>query len=69
MATGTGKCFACDRAFGPLATPTLVTCTDDQTGYVGYDCYLKIKSAGAAGYQPPKGGPRLYLLSRKPAAA
>lgn len=57
------KCFACDKPTGPA--PQLVTCMDDQTVHVGSDCYRRIKSAGAMGYQPPKGGPRLYLLQYK----
>jgi hypothetical protein len=35
---------------------------ESQTAYVGPDCYKKIKAAGAAGYQPPLGGPRLVLV-------
>jgi hypothetical protein len=56
----TERCFACDKPVG--RTPQLVACKDDQTAHVGIDCYRKIKAAGADGYQPPNGGPRLYLL-------
>jgi hypothetical protein len=55
------KCFACNRPI--LARPCLVQVKDEsQTAYVGPDCYKKIKAAGAAGYQPPLGGPRLVLV-------
>lgn len=54
------RCFACDKPLGKA--PQLVGCKDKQDVHVGINCYRKIKAAGAAGYQPPKGGPRLYLL-------
>lgn len=54
------KCFACDHALGK--NPTLVDTRDAQTVYVGSECLKKIKAAGESGWQPPKGGPRLYLL-------
>jgi len=54
------RCFACDKPLGKA--PQIVGCKDDQTVHVGSDCYSKIKSAGPDGFQPPKGGPRLYLL-------
>jgi hypothetical protein len=53
------KCYACDK---PLKKEFLVDTRDAQTVYVGSECYKKIKIAGEAGYQPPKGGPKLYLL-------
>jgi hypothetical protein len=56
----TERCYACDRKLGKA--PQLVGCQDDQTVHVGIECYRLIKSAGAEGYQPSKGGPRLYLL-------
>lgn len=52
------KCFACDRALG--RNPKQADTRDDQIVSVGSDCYSKIETAGEAGYQPPKGGPRLY---------
>jgi hypothetical protein len=57
------KCFACGKSLGK--TPALVTCADEQTAYVGRECYKLIKAAGKEGYQPPRGGPRLYLLEFK----
>lgn len=53
------KCFACDR---PVTEGYLVGCADEQDVGVGPECYAKIRKAGANGYQPPLGGPRLYLL-------
>lgn len=55
------KCFACDR---PIKNDDgyLVGCADEQDVGVGEDCYRKIRAADEAGYQPPKGGPRLYVL-------
>jgi hypothetical protein len=54
------RCFACDRRLGQSSV--LVEAEDDQTVYVGRDCARKIEAAGEYGYQPPKGGPRLYTL-------
>lgn len=56
----TEKCFACDRA---LASRREARTTDGQRVYVGPDCFARIKRAGPDGYQPPKGGPRLILIS------
>lgn len=58
------RCFACDK---PLLTPAILADTRDaQVVHVGPDCAKKIAKAGDAGYQPPKGGPRLYpIRSRK----
>lgn len=60
------KCYACGRAFNGEQNRTLVTPADDQLVYVGPECHRKIKAAGVAGYQPPRGGPRLYLIEFKP---
>lgn len=56
------KCFACDR---PLGGPSAraVTLDKAQTVYVGWECYRHILSAGDKGYQPPKGGPRLFAVT------
>ena len=55
------KCFACDK---PLpVNPTLADTRDGQTVYVGPECLRRIRAAGEAGYQPPRGGPRLYLIN------
>ena len=51
------RCFACDR---PCASHAAVT-SDGQTVLVGSECIRKIRRAGAVGYQPPLGGPVLFL--------
>ncbi len=53
-------CFACDRKLG--RNPALVDTRDGQTVFVGSECFKLVKVAGEAGYQPPKGGPRLWLI-------
>lgn len=58
----TGRCFACDRMLGH--NPHLVDTRDAQTVFVGSECFKLIKAAGNKGWQPPKGGPRLYLLPK-----
>lgn len=52
------KCFACNRHI--IADKQTAMTGDGQSVYVGPDCYRKIEQAGAAGYQPPLGGPRLF---------
>lgn len=56
----TERCFACGRTLG--AKPMLVDTRDGQTVYVGRECAKLVVAAGDAGYQPPKGGPRLYPM-------
>jgi len=55
------RCFACDRPLGK--TPRLVDTRDAQQVFVGVECAKHIDRAGDAGYQPPKGGPRLYPIA------
>jgi hypothetical protein len=57
------RCFACDRILGE--TPKLVDTRDGQTVYVGVECFKLVKAAGKKGYQPPQGGPVLWLLEEK----
>lgn len=56
------QCFACDKRLGQI--PHVADTRDDQFVLVGSECYKRIKAAGESGYQPPKGGPRLYLIQR-----
>lgn len=53
------KCYACDRV---LKKPHTVYTGDDggQRQFVGAECFQHVLAAAATGYQPPKGGPRLY---------
>lgn len=62
MDESTERCFACDRKLGKNAK--LVDTRDAQTTLVGRECHKHVSAAGEAGWQPPKGGPRLYLLKR-----
>lgn len=57
------RCFACGRLIGRLAKERMADTRDGQTVAVGADCMKKIEAAGGTGYQPPKGGPRLYPIS------
>jgi hypothetical protein len=56
----THKCFACDKKLGK--NPVLVDTRDAQTVFVGRECFKLIKASGDKGYQPPKGGPRLWTI-------
>ncbi len=53
------KCFACDRVL-KNETHRIIETVDGDFFYLGPDCYRKIVAAGEAGWQAPKGGPRLY---------
>lgn len=54
------RCFACGRPLG--RSPALVDTRDGQKVFVGRSCARLIEKAGDAGYDPPKGGPTLYVL-------
>jgi hypothetical protein len=56
------RCFACNKPM--KGSRHLVACQDDQTAFVGPECFRKIRKSGAAGYQPELGGPRLYIITR-----
>src|SRR5918999_4110520 len=60
MQTEKQKCFACDKTL--MKSRRLVDTRDGQTVCVGSECLALIKPVGEAGYQPPKGGPRLWLI-------
>ncbi len=60
----TKVCFACGRRLG--RNPKLVTCIDEQDVFVGTECGKLVEQSKEAGYQPPKGGPRLYDLRYDP---
>lgn len=60
------RCFACGARIGKSGCARAHT-ADGQNVYVGSSCWQKILSASTdvrggehAGYQPPKGGPRLW---------
>ena len=54
------RCFACDRKLGK--NPHIVDTRDAQTVFVGNECF---KNVTEAGWQPPKGGPKLYPLHKE----
>jgi hypothetical protein len=43
----------------------LVRCIDEQTVFVGPDCFKRVESGGSKGYQPPLGGPRLFIIGQQ----
>lgn len=50
------RCFACGRKLGN--NPYVAITSDEaQLVFVGSECY---KNIGLQGWQPPKGGPKLY---------
>jgi hypothetical protein len=55
------RCFACDRPLKPGRIHWADT-RDGQLVHVGLECWRKIALAGDEGYQPPLGGPRLFLV-------
>lgn len=56
------RCFACGRVLG--SAPKLVDTRDGQRVYVGKECFKKLVVSGVAGWQPTKGGPRLFLVEK-----
>lgn len=60
------RCFACDKPILNDSRCCLAITIDlAQVVSVGPDCFKKIRTSGDAGYQPPKGGPRLLVLTRE----
>jgi hypothetical protein len=49
-------CFACGKKLG--RNPYHASTSDGQSVEIGSEC---IKKIGPDGYQPPQGGPRLFL--------
>lgn len=54
------KCFACGRKLAGRRG-FLIDTRDDQLEFVGPECVKNVQAAGPDGYQPPAGGPRLFL--------
>lgn len=66
------KCYACGRPFrrnshGQIAFHPEALTIDGQRQFVGFDCMKRIAAAGAAGFQPESGGPRLFAEPSAPA--
>lgn len=55
------RCFACGRVIH-AKMPHKADTRDGQWVFVGAECFKLVMAAGETGYQPPKGGPRLYLM-------
>lgn len=58
------RCFACDT--GLIGKPCKLITRDGQTVHVGKGCFSQAKAAGIEGWQPRKGGPRLFLIEATP---
>lgn len=52
-------CFACGQRLRSWQAAYMED-DDQQAQPVGSDCFRHIIQGGAQGWQPPKGGPRLY---------
>lgn len=61
------RCFACGKKLQERRGQA-ITSDGAQVVLVGVDCATKISRSGFDGYQPPKGGPRLYVLGKQPTA-
>lgn len=56
------QCFACQRAISPTARIETAWTSDPTSVHVGAECWKKICAGGTEGWQPPKGGPRLFQV-------
>ena len=60
------RCFACSAR---LTRPESVFLSDkfsygwQYEVHVGPECFKHVKAVGVTGYQPPKAGPRLFLIA------
>lgn len=55
------RCYACHRRIkAPEAWQAYLEDDDHAPVYIGPDCFKRVDAAGADGYKPPKGGPRLF---------
>lgn len=66
MSNEVDKCYACGKQLTAKYLEESSNCIADtkdaQLVYVGKECMRKIMASGSKGYQPPKGGPRLFQL-------
>ena len=68
------KCYACGKRFrlnsyNVIPYHPYVLTFDGQKQFVGSDCYRRIQESESKGYQPPRGGPRLWVELYAPAEA
>lgn len=54
------RCFACGKVIRTGGKKHLADTRDGQLVWVGPDCFKHIEDGWNLGYQPPRGGPRLY---------
>jgi hypothetical protein len=54
------RCFVCDKPM--RSTHRVVTEDGAQHPFVGPECYRHIRKCGDSGYQPSRGGPRLFAI-------
>lgn len=54
----TERCYLCERPI--YTTVHKVYTSDGQTQFAGEECYRMVRDSGLDGYQPPKGGPRVW---------
>ena len=58
------RCFSCDKPLlsdvDGLLNARHVWTRDGQNPIVGFECYKRASAMTIHGYQPPKGGPRIY---------
>ena len=60
---GPYTCYACGKRTRGTRPAMLTVCLIDDDGQrvpIGPDCYRHTRNARALGYQPPRGGPRLF---------
>lgn len=63
-------CYACGRTVDMKGATRAVVLEDDdgQHVFVGPRCFEHIRQAGTAGFQPARGGPRLFADAEARAA-
>lgn len=62
--TGPYECYACGKMTrGTVKAKRVAFLLDDGGAmvFVGPDCHRHIQRGGNSGYQPPRGGPRLFF--------
>lgn len=56
------ECAACGRKIITVSPHVVRVRGEPTTVYVGPECAAKVAAAGADGYQPPRGGPKLVSI-------
>jgi hypothetical protein len=61
------RCYACGLMMSEKRPLRLVNVArEEQNVEVGPECFKKVQAGGSDGWQPPKGGPRLYPVEFDP---